>query len=118
MCDESHVRHAVTLLCVQWTRLGARTLMMRCMSGDCVCCVCVIKAMCVTLLCVRWTRLGARTLMMRCMSGDYVCCVYHIRRVGQNCKYTTYLTVYLVIFLPKATYTHRIYIVLANPTYV
>jgi len=48
---------------------------MRCMSGDYVCCICVMKAMCVTLLCVRWTRLGARTLTMRCMSGDYVCCV-------------------------------------------
>ena len=37
-------------------------------------------------------------------------------RVGQNRIYTLYMTVYLVIFLPKITYIHRIYIykVLAN----
>jgi hypothetical protein len=32
--------------------------------------------------------------------------------------YTPYMTVYLVISLPKIPYTHRIYMVLANPTYM
>ena len=36
-------------------------------------------------------------------------------RVGQNRIYTPYMTVYLVIFLPKVPYIHRIYIILANP---
>jgi hypothetical protein len=37
-------------------------------------------------------------------------------RVGQNRIYTLYMTVYLVIPLPKILYIHRIYMVLANPT--
>jgi hypothetical protein len=37
-------------------------------------------------------------------------------RVGQNRIYTPYMTVYLVISLPKISYIHRIYMVLANPT--
>jgi hypothetical protein len=41
-----------------------------------------------------------------------------IRRVGQNRIYASYMTVYLVISLPKLPYTHRIYMVLANPTSV
>ena len=36
-------------------------------------------------------------------------------RVGQNHIYTPYMTVYLVISLPKIPYTHLIYMVLANP---
>jgi hypothetical protein len=39
-------------------------------------------------------------------------------RVGQNRVYTPYMTVYLMISLPKVPYTHRIYMVLANPIYV
>jgi len=42
---------------------------------------------------------------------------YSIYRVGQNRIYTPYMTVYLVIFLPKIPYIHRIYMVLANPKY-
>jgi len=38
-------------------------------------------------------------------------------RVGQNCIYTLYMTVYLVVSLPKIPYIHRIYRVLANPKY-
>jgi len=38
-----------------------------------------------------------------------------IVRVGQNRIYTPYMTVYLVISLPKLPYIHRIYMVLANP---
>jgi len=37
-------------------------------------------------------------------------------RVGQNRIYTPYMTVYLVISLPKIPYLHRIYMVLANNT--
>ena len=39
----------------------------------------------------------------------------YIRRVGQSRIYTPYMTVYMVISLPKIPYTHCIYMVLANP---
>ena len=39
-------------------------------------------------------------------------------RVSQNRIYAPYMTVYLVISLPKIPYIHRIYIVLANPSQV
>jgi len=45
-------------------------------------------------------------------------CCTHMRRVGQNRIYTPYMTVYMVNSLPKIPYTHRIYMVLANPTHV
>jgi hypothetical protein len=38
-------------------------------------------------------------------------------RVGQNRIITPYMTVYLVISLPKIPYIHRIYVALANPRY-
>jgi len=44
--------------------------------------------------------------------------VQHICRVGQNRIYTPYMTVYLMISLPKIPYIHRIYMVLANPTHL
>ena len=37
-------------------------------------------------------------------------------RVGQNRIYTPYMTVHLVISLPKIPNVNRIYMVLANPT--
>ena len=40
--------------------------------------------------------------------------VYTISRVGQNRIYAPYMTVYLVISLPKTPYIHRICMVLAN----
>jgi len=40
-----------------------------------------------------------------------------ITRVGQNRIYTPYMTVYLVISLPKIPYVNRIYMVLANPSH-
>jgi len=43
---------------------------------------------------------------------------YNIDRVGQNRIYTPYMTVYLVISLPKIPYVERIYMVLANPKYI
>jgi hypothetical protein len=36
-------------------------------------------------------------------------------KVGQNRIYTPYMTVFLVISLPKILYIHRTYMVLANP---
>ena len=42
--------------------------------------------------------------------GAYIC------RAGQNCIYTPYMAVCMVISLPKIPYVHRIYMVLANPT--
>jgi hypothetical protein len=41
----------------------------------------------------------------------------YMTRVGQNCIYAPYMTIYLVIFLPKVPYIHRMCMVLANPTY-
>jgi hypothetical protein len=43
---------------------------------------------------------------------------HRICRVGQNRIYAPYLTVYMVISLPKIPYIHHIYMVLANPTYM
>jgi hypothetical protein len=39
-------------------------------------------------------------------------------RVGQNRIYTPYITVYWMISLPKIPYIYRIYMVLANPSFV
>ena len=39
-----------------------------------------------------------------------------VSRVGQNRIYTPYMTVYLVISLPRLLYIHRIFMVLANPS--
>ena len=38
----------------------------------------------------------------------------HMNRVGQNRIYTPYMTVYLVISLPKIPYIHRIFMPVAN----
>jgi len=35
--------------------------------------------------------------------------LHSLSRIGQNHMYTTYMTIYLVIFLPKTPYIHRIY---------
>jgi hypothetical protein len=40
-----------------------------------------------------------------------------MHRLGQNRTNTPYMTVYLVISLPKIPYIHRIYIILANPAH-
>jgi hypothetical protein len=48
--------------------------------------------------------------------GRWGMCGLQMARVGQNRIYTPYMTVYLVISLPKLLYVNRIYIVLANPT--
>ena len=42
----------------------------------------------------------------------------HVCRIGQNRIYAPYITVCLVVSLPKIPYIHRIYVVLANPTRV
>jgi len=44
-------------------------------------------------------------------------CAWVICRVGQNRVYTPYMTVYLVISLPKIPYINGIYMVLANPSH-
>jgi hypothetical protein len=43
--------------------------------------------------------------------------MFYIRRVGPNRVYTPYMTVYLVISLPKISYIYRIHTVLANLIY-
>ena len=48
----------------------------------------------------------------QCVSTIVIC------RVGQNRIYTYIYTVYLVISKPKIPYVHRIYMVLANPSYL
>jgi hypothetical protein len=45
-------------------------------------------------------------------------CTWLLSRVGQHRIYTPYMTVYLVVFLPKIPYLHRIPNVLANPIHV
>jgi len=60
-----------------------------------------------------------------CLLSAFLClsstvrsfCMSLMRRVGQNRIYTKYMTVYLVISLPKIPYKHRIYMVVANPTH-
>ena len=42
--------------------------------------------------------------------------VSYLSRIGQNRVYTPYMTIYLVISLPKIPYIHRICKVMANPT--
>ena len=54
---------------------------------------------------------------------DEVCCSFQLFpgrmfRVGQNRIYAPYMTVYLVVSLPKIPYIHRIYMVLAHSTHV
>jgi len=55
-----------------------------------------------------------------CLSRS-VCCARIIscslHRVGQNRIYTPYMTVHLVISLPKLPYVNRIYMVMANPKF-
>ena len=48
------------------------------------------------------------------VSGTHCAC--QTSRVGQNCIYTLYMAVYLVISLQKMLYMHRVYMVWANPT--
>ena len=62
--------------------------------------------------------------MTICMHGNFPAkntvrtYVHRMYRVGHNRIYTPYMTVYFVISLPKIPHIHRIYMVLANPTYV
>jgi hypothetical protein len=49
---------------------------------------------------------------MELCRGEDIC------RGGQNRIYIPYMTVYLVICLPKIPYIHRIYMVLANPRHL
>ena len=56
--------------------------------------------------------------LLETLPGSLHALVYKlISRVGRNRIYAPYMTVYMVISLPKIPYTHRIYMVLANPTY-
>jgi hypothetical protein len=48
----------------------------------------------------------------------HLCLQPRICRFGQNHVYAPYMTVYLVVSLPKTPYIHHIYRVLANPTYM
>jgi len=43
---------------------------------------------------------------------------YNITRVGHNRIYKPYDRIYMVISLPKIPYTHRVFMVLANPTHI
>ena len=57
----------------------------------------------------------ARATCVKGQQGlDFECMCW----VGQNRTNTPYMTVYLVISLPKIPYIHRVYMVLANPMYV
>jgi len=66
-------------------------------------------------LSVKWKLVLTILLMtpdVRTGDWSFIC------RVGQNRIYTPYMTVYLVISLPKIPYIHRIYMVLANPIHM
>jgi len=58
----------------------------------------------------------ARTKQAICLSVwyDQNC---NMMRVGQNRMHKPYMTVYLVVSLPRIPYIHRYYMVLANATY-
>ena len=75
----------------------------------CVCvCVCVYVCVCMCVcVCVCHPQ----------HTGVGLARIINIRRVGQNRIYVPYMTVYMVISLPKIPYMHRIYMVLANPKY-
>jgi hypothetical protein len=56
-------------------------------------------------------------LLIACVSIRVVQCTclqiffcMHIIRVGQNCTYTSYMTVHMVISLPIIPYIHRVYL--------
>jgi hypothetical protein len=53
-----------------------------------------------------------------CFWAPFYFSLFHICRVGHNRIYTPYMPVCLVIFLPIIPYIHRMYMVLANPTYI
>ena len=72
-------------------------------------CVCHLS-LCMT------SNLICTTLSMRVRLNRHYS-VWLISRAGQNRIYTPYMTVYLLISLPKIPYTNRIYMVLANPTH-
>ena len=55
-------------------------------------------------------------IRLLCYWHECLPCHKHNSRVGQNRIYAPYMTVYFVISLPKMSYMHRIYMVLANPT--
>jgi len=42
----------------------------------------------------------------------------HMIRVRQTRTYAPYMTVYLVISLPRIPYVHHVYMVLANPIHM
>jgi len=67
-------------------------------------CACVLKSVLLVRSCVKV-----------CIVSALVC---YICRANQNRVYTPYMTVYLVISLPKIPWIHRIYMVLANPIYL
>jgi len=88
-----------------------------CMSACVRVCVCA----CVTVCCVRacvcaCVRAYESVRVCSCVCCECACLC--MCRVGQNRIYTPYMTIYLVISLPKLPYIHRIYMVLANPKYV
>jgi hypothetical protein len=67
--------------------------------------------LCVTLRVLNAYFLGGRGVTRKCGWTCYV----GVCRVGQNCIYTLYMTVLLVVSLPKVPYVHRVFRVLVNP---
>ena len=56
------------------------------------------------------------TSLLVCVSS-YAACIHHMIKVGQSRMHAPYMAAHLVISLPKLPYIHRVYMVLANPTY-
>ena len=63
----------------------------------------------------RWLANGAQVLRYVPQQLELL---LHMYRVHQNRIYAPYMTVYVVISLPKMPYIRRIYMVLANPTHI
>jgi hypothetical protein len=86
-----------------------------------VCCVYMCVCKCASVRASGRVRETVCMMLLVCRQGGTAMCNVQstaMCRVGQNRICTPYMTVYLVVFLPKLPYIHRICMVLANPSYV
>jgi hypothetical protein len=76
----------------------------------CVCvCVCVRAPACTSMRVAVIIRKEATIDQTASIFSFCSCCHANTPRVGQNGIYTPYMTIYLVISLPKKTYIYRVY---------
>jgi len=70
----------------------------------------------VALLCLVCADIGVALLEL--VIGVVIWCMTTCIRFAAYVGLAPYMTVYLVVFLPKIPYIHRIYMVLANPMHM